>query len=90
MIARLLTMLAATALMLGAAIGLAAPASAAEASPQGGEWTLASTGIVIDELDNGNFADKNGNGVACFKVNAGQTKKHDDVPSFTWKDDQVV
>lgn len=54
--------------------------------PEGGDWTLTSTAIVIDPLDNGNFADQNGDGLACFKVNKGQTAKHDGIPSYTWKD----
>jgi hypothetical protein len=54
--------------------------------PTGGDWTLPGTGIAIDSLDNGNFADQNGDGLAYFKVNDGQTKKHNGVASFTWKD----
>lgn len=68
--------------------GLAGVASAAAGNgcPEGGDWTLASTGIVIDALDNGNSADQNGDGLACFRVNKGQTDKHAGVASFTWKD----
>lgn len=55
--------------------------------PDGGDWVgPVSTLVVIDAVDNGNFADQNGDGLACFKVNAGQTKKHDGFPSYTWKD----
>lgn len=54
--------------------------------PGGGEWFLAPTTFAIDALDNGSVKDQNGDGLACFKVNAGQTEKHDGIPSFTWKD----
>lgn len=54
--------------------------------PEGGEWFLASTFFASDALDNGSVKDQNGDGLACFKVNAGQTEKHGGIPSFTWKD----
>jgi hypothetical protein len=75
-------------LLIAGMAGLAGTANAATGGgcPSGGDWTLASTAIVIDALDNGNFADQNGDGLACFKVNKGQTAKHDGVASFTWKD----
>ncbi len=59
---------------------------AAGGCPTREDWTLAGSGIVIDNLDNGNFADQNGDGLACFKVNDGQTKRHNGVASFTSKD----
>ena len=65
--------------------GLAGTASAQGGCPDGDGWQLASTGIVIDALDNGNFADQNGDGLACFRVNKGQTAKNGPA-SFTWKD----
>lgn len=80
------TIIAASALTGAAAIGLTGTAAAAGGCPSGDGWTLASTGIFIDQLDNGNAADQNGDGLACFKVNKGQTDKHDGVASFTWKD----
>lgn len=55
--------------------------------PDGGDWVgPVTTAIFIDQLDNGNVADQNGDGLACFRVNKGQTDKHDGIPSFTWKD----
>lgn len=79
---------AATTILLGVGmVGLAGTANAAGSGcPSGGDWQLAPTAIFIDALDNGNVADQNGDGLACFKVNPGQTKKHDGVPSYTWKD----
>lgn len=65
--------------------GTVAPASAAGGCPTGDGWTLAPVGIAIDALDNGNYADQNGDGLACFKVNKGQTAKNGP-DSFTWKD----
>ncbi len=76
-----------TGIALGAAIGVAQPAMAQGGGcPTGDGWILAPTFIFIDELDNGNNADQNGDGLACYRVNKGQTAKHDGVPSFTWKD----
>jgi len=38
-------------------------------------------------VDNGNFADQNSDGFACYRINKGQTDKHDvGFASFTWKD----
>jgi hypothetical protein len=63
-----------------------APASAAGTGcPTGDGWTLLSTLAVIPDLDNGNYADQNGDGLACFKVNKGQTDKFG-IGAFTWKD----
>lgn len=73
-------------LLAAGGAALATPAYADGGCPSGGDWFLASTGFAIDALDNGNVADQNGDGLACFKVNQGQTKKHDGVLSFTWKD----
>jgi len=53
--------------------------------PSGGDWFLAPTSFAIDALDNGNVQDQNGDGLACFKVNKGQSDKHQAL-SFTWKD----
>lgn len=80
---------AAAALVTGIAtaglVALGGTAFADGGCPSGGDWNLASTGVAIDALDNGNFADQNGDGKACFKVNKGQTDKNG-VASFTWKD----
>lgn len=67
---------------------VASTASAANGTgcPSGDGWVLAPVGVFIDALDNGNVADQNGDGLACFRVNKGQTDKHDGIPSFTWKD----
>jgi heme A synthase len=73
-------------LTMGTMVGLSGAAFADGGCPSGGDWFLASTGFAIDSLDNGSVQDQNGDGLACFKVNAGQTKKHDEVSSFTWKD----
>jgi hypothetical protein len=76
-----------TGIALGAAVGVAQPAMAQSSGcPAGDGWNLAPTGIFIDELDNGNIADQNGDGLACFRVNKGQTDKNGGVGSFTWKD----
>lgn len=53
--------------------------------PEGGDWFLAPTSFAIDALDNGSVKDQNDDGLACFKVNKGQTEKHNAL-SFTWKD----
>jgi hypothetical protein len=42
-------------------------------------------GFVLPDLDNGNFADQNGDGWGCYRVNQGQSAKHGE-SSFTWKD----
>lgn len=73
-------------LTMAGLIGLGGAAFADGGCPSGGDWFLASTGFAIDALDNGSVKDQNGDGLACFKVNAGQTEKHGGVPSFTWKD----
>jgi hypothetical protein len=78
--------LVAAGLASGISLGLAGTAQAAGGCPTREDWTLAGSGIVIDNLDNGNFADQNGDSLACFKVNDGQTKRHNGVASFTWKD----
>jgi hypothetical protein len=76
---------------LAVAAAFAAPvASAQEQEPVGGcptgdGWQLAPLGFVIDDLDNGNFADQNGDGWACLRGNRGQTVKHG-IASVTWKD----
>lgn len=84
------TMLAAVATMVItgtlAFSGTALAQSNGGGCPDGDGWFLAPTGIFIDQLDNGNVKDQNGDGLACFKVNQGQTEKHGGVPSFTWKD----
>lgn len=67
-------------------VGLSGSASAAGACPTGDGWQLAPVAVAIDAVDNGQFADNNGDGLACFRVNKGQTDKHDGFPSFTWKD----
>ena len=76
---------------LAAAVALAAPVAAAPGGgggggcPSGGDWTLGPITDAIPELDNGNFNDNNGDGMACHKVNQGQSGKHDS-ESWTWKD----
>lgn len=62
-----------------------APGGPVGGCPQGDQWTLAPVAAVIDEIDNGNFADQNGDGFGCFRENKGQTKKHG-ASSWTWKD----
>jgi hypothetical protein len=74
----------------GLAVGLTASPAVAD-PPQGGcppgnDWVLAPTFVFIDALDNGNIADQNGDGLACFRVNKGQSDKHGGASSFTWKD----
>jgi hypothetical protein len=53
--------------------------------PTGDGWNLELVSEAIPELDNGNFADQNGDGWGCFKVNRGQSAKHGE-ESWTWKD----
>lgn len=86
---RALTAAVATAGITGTLMfigGGSALAAGGGGCPEGGDWFLAPTGIFIDQLDNGNVQDQNGDGLACFKVNKGQTDKHNGIPSFTWKD----
>ena len=75
---------------LAVAAAFAAPvASAADpvgGCPTGDGWVLDEIIFVIDAVDNGNFEDQNGDGWACYRINKGQTAKHDGFPSFTWKD----
>ncbi|MGH3028158.1 MAG: hypothetical protein ACRDMW_06360 [Gaiellaceae bacterium] len=53
--------------------------------PPGDGWNLELVSEAIPDLDNGNFADQNGDGWGCFKVNKGQSAKHG-TESWTWKD----
>ena len=53
--------------------------------PTGDSWNLELVSQAIPELDNGNFADQNGDGWGCYKVNRGQSGKHG-TESWTWKD----
>lgn len=74
---------------LAAALVVASPAAAADGPvggcPTGDDWFLAPTSSVIPEFDNGNYADQNGDGYACFRINRGHTVLNN-VPSYTWKD----
>lgn len=70
----------------GLVVSTASAASDGGGCPSGGGWVLAPVGIFIDDLDNGNVADQNADGLACYRVNKGQTDKHDGIPSYTWKD----
>lgn len=84
---RIASLAGALALAAGALFGLAGTANAAGGCPSGGDWFgPISTAVFIDQLDNGNAADQNGDGLACAKVNKGQTDKHDGIGSWTWKD----
>ena len=82
------------AMLLGAATLAVVAASAAPVAsvdlaggcPPGEGWSLAPVGLALDELDNGSYADQNGDGWGCYRVNQGQTNKHGSPPSFTWKD----
>ncbi len=76
--------------MLIAVVSLAAPAGAdgagaAGGCPRGDHWNLAPIAFAIPSLDNGNYADQNGDRRGCYRVNKGQTGKHG-VSSWTWKD----
>ena len=53
--------------------------------PTGDSWNLELVSQAIPELDNGNFADQNGDGWGCYKVNRGQSGKRG-TESSTWKD----
>ena len=59
--------------------------SASRRSPSGGDWTLGPVTDALPDVDNGNFKDSNGDGLACHKVNEGQSGKHN-FESWTWKD----
>jgi heme A synthase len=72
-------------LTMGTMVGLSGAAFADGGCPSGGDWFLAPTGFAIDALDNGSVQDQNGDGLACFKVNKGQSDQHQAL-SFTWKD----
>lgn len=72
--------LAAGGLMLA---GFAAPASAADGGGCPDKWNLAPTFMVIESIDNGNWSDQNGDGLACFRVSLGGYK-HDS--GWVWKD----
>ena len=83
---RALKMLGGTACAAGLIFaGSMAPASAAGGCPTGGDWNLATTFSVLESVDNGNYADQNGDGFICYKINKGQTKVND-YSSWTWKD----
>jgi hypothetical protein len=43
------------------------------------------TAAFIGQLDNGNVQDQNGDGLACFRVDKGQTGKNGGI-SYTWMD----
>ena len=64
---------------------LSHPGKTGTGCPSDGGWFLASTAVYIGALDNGNVQDQNGDGLACYRVNAGQTDKNGP-PSYTWKD----
>jgi hypothetical protein len=70
-----------------AAVVLSGPAAAGPGTgcPTGGGWVLGPVSDAIPALDNGNFGDQNGDGLACHKVNLGQSGKHGE-ESWTWKD----
>ena len=76
---RMLKTLGATAVASGLLIaGAVAPASAAPGGgcPTGDNWNLViAEFFVIPEIDNGNFADQNGDGLVCFRVALGGAKK---------------
>ena len=84
---RVIGALVGAGLAIGSVGVLASPAQAGNdgGCPDGDGWTLISTLAFIDELDNGNVADQNGDGLACFRVNKGQSAKHG-FESWTWKD----
>ena len=82
-----ITALAVGAAALAAAVALASPVAAAPGAgcPSGGDWTLGPVTDALPDVDNGNFKDNNGDGLACHKVNKGQSGKHN-FESWTWKD----
>lgn len=82
-----ITAVAVGATALAAAVALAAPVAAAPGAgcPSGGDWTLGPVTDALPDVDNGNFKDSNGDGLACHKVNEGQSGKHN-FESWTWKD----
>jgi len=66
---------------------LAGPSGAAGGCPEGDGWSLAPVAAAYDPVDNGTFADQNGDGLACYRINKGQRDKYDvGFASFTWKD----
>jgi hypothetical protein len=85
---RKITTAAFGAATLAAAVALAAPVAAApgRGCPSGGGiWHLGPVTDALPDVDNGDFSDNNGDGLACHKVNKGQSGKHD-FESWTWKD----
>ena len=82
--------------IIGAAIGLAMLGGAGfigtssadghqGGCPSGDGWVLSSVIAVVESVDNGNYADQNGDGLSCFRFNKGQSAKNN-FASFTWKD----
>ena len=79
--------LIAGAIVVGATVASVGAASAAGHQgdcPSGGDWFLVGTGFIIEDRLDGNYADQNGDGLICVKVNKGQTAKQG--LSFTAKD----
>jgi hypothetical protein len=74
--------------LMGAAAGACEPVPqpVVGGCPTGDGWGLLPTSSFLDALDNGNIADQNGDGFACFRINPGQSAKHDGANSYTWKD----
>lgn len=72
-------------LIAAGGVVLATPAYADGGCPSGGDWNLLPTSLALS-VDNGNVQDQNGDGLACFKVNKGQTEKNGGFPTYTWKD----
>ena len=74
---------------LAVAAAFAAPVASAQdpvgGCPTGDGWGLTPIEDAIPAIDNGTFADQNGDGWGCFKVNKGQSAKHGE-ESWTWKD----
>ena len=78
-------LVAATAFALA---GVGTPAMAANDNagcPTGGGWSLGQVEYVLEATDNGNYADQNGDGWVCAKLNKGQSPKYGAM-SFTYKD----
>ena len=87
MVRKLSVLVTGTATLV-ATVVLAGPAGAGGTGcPQGGGWTLAPVSWALPEIDNGNYGDQNGDGLGCYKVNNGQTRKLEEGgEAWTWKD----
>lgn len=74
---------------VAAVVAFAAPVGAAPGpgcpTGDGAAWFLAPVSAALPAVDTGNWDDQNGDGLACARVNKGQSAKNA-FESWTWKD----